>query len=389
MTWWRFRNGLHFVHLWAGLILAVPIVIIGVTGSLIVAQDWVAEMSAPAAPARGAIRPIADIASAAQKAAPQGWPVMTVNIPDRAGQAAVVQVGLPPGRRVPRGRNVQGLTLYLDPVSLKLLGSEERHRQGKFNQNLRSLHIALMVPQYYGVQIVGFLGVVMALFGLSGLVLWWPRKGQWRQAFWVKRGVRGFRLNRDLHSVAGFWSLAVFLVVCISGVDLAFPVTFQSAVGQMLPLGSSLSAPTVDATAAAAIADRNALTPDDAIHVAQSSISHARVVQVQLPARRDGVYMVSMVPRFTGDNAPQISTFVGPGPQILDVVDPRDYSTGRQLLVWLRILHYGQGLGDVWRGLVLFSGLLPLLFSITGFSMWWLKRAQTRAIPDASLQPAE
>ncbi len=389
MTWWRFRNGLQFVHLWAGLVLAIPFVVIGITGSLIVAQDWIAELSAPAAPAQGIVRPITDIVAAAEKFAPSGWPVTAVNLPAHAGQPAAVQVGLPPGRRVPGGRNLQGLTLFVDPVSLKLLGSQERRRQGKFNQNLRSLHIALMVPQYYGVQIVGFLGAGMVLFGLSGLVLWWPRKGQWRQAFWVKRGARGFRLNRDLHSVAGFWSLLVFLIVCISGVDLAFPVTFQSAVGRILPLENSLSTPKVDAQAAAAIADKSALTPDDAARVAMSSVSHARLVQVQLPARRDGVYMVTMVPRLTSDNAPQISTFIGPGPEILDVVDPRDYSTGKQMLVWLRVLHYGQGLGNVWRALVFLSGLLPLLFSITGFSMWWLKRVQTRRIPDALPQPAE
>jgi uncharacterized iron-regulated membrane protein len=53
------------------------------------------------------------------------------------------------------------------------------------------------------------------------------------------------------------------------------------------------------------------------------------------------------------------------------------------------VLHYGQGLGDVWRALVLLSGLLPLLFGITGVTMWWLKRAQKRELPDGLPQPAE
>ena len=389
MNWWRFRNGLQFVHLWAGLILAIPIIIIGLTGSLIIAEDWYAELSAPSAPARGPTRSISEIVATAEKLAPPGWPVNAVAIPTHVGAPAAVQLGLPPGRR-PRGqRNVQGLTIYIDPVSLNLLGSEERRRQGKLNQNLRSMHIALMVPQYYGVQIVGLLGIAMVLFGLTGLMLWWPRKGQWSSAFWVKRGARGFRLNRDLHSVAGFWSLIVFLTICISGVDLAFPVAFQSAVGRILPLKNTLSTASVDPGAAAAIADKSALSPDDAARVAISSVSHARVVQVQLPPQRDGVYMVTMVPRLVGDNAPQISTFIGPGPEILDVVDPRNYSAGKQMLVWLRVLHYGQGLGDVWRALALLSGLLPLLFGITGFSMWWLKRTQRPRIPAAVPQPAE
>jgi uncharacterized iron-regulated membrane protein len=389
MSWWRFRNALQFVHLWVGLALAIPFVIIGLTGSLIIAQDWYAELSTPSAPARGAMRPIAEIVAAAEKLAPPGWPVNAVAMPTHPGAAAAVQLGLPPGRRPPAQRNVQGLTLWMDPVSLKSLGSQERRRQGKLNQNLRSMHIALMVPQYYGVQIVGLLGLTMVLFGATGLVLWWPRKGQWRNAFWVKRGARGFRLNRDLHSVVGFWSLIVFLIICISGVDLAFPVTFQSAVGQILPLKNTLTTASVDPKVAAAIPDKNALSPDDAARVAVSSVSHARVVQVQLPPRPDGVYMVTLVPRLVGDNAPQISTFIGPGPEILDVVDPRNYSPGKQMLVWLRVLHYGQGLGDIWRVLAFLSGLLPLLFGITGFSMWWLKRTQTRRLPAGLPQPAE
>jgi uncharacterized iron-regulated membrane protein len=389
MNWWRFRNGLQFVHLWAGLILAIPFIIIGATGSLIIGQDWLAELSVPAATAVGPVQPLTNIIAAAQKAAPPGWPVNAVSMPTHSGVAAAAQVGLPPGRR-PRGdRNLQGLTIYVDPVSLKVLGSELRRRQGEFNRNLRSMHIALMVPQYYGVQIVGFLGIGLVLFGLSGLVLWWPRKGQWRSAFWVRRGARGLRLNRDLHAVTGFWSLIVFLIVCISGVDLAFPVTFQSAVGDILPLKTDLTNLAVDAKTAAAIANKNALTPDDAARVAISSVSDARIVQVQLPPQPDGVYMVTLVPHLVADTAPQISTFIGPGPEILDAVDPRNYSAGKQMLVWLRVLHYGQGLGHIWRALVFLSGLLPLLFAITGVSMWWLKRARRREIPDALPQPAE
>jgi uncharacterized iron-regulated membrane protein len=389
MNWWRFRSALQFVHLWAGLVLAIPFIIIGLTGSLIVAEDWYTDYATPPARARGEMQPIARMVSIAERVAPPGWPVTAVTIPSHAGIAAAVQVGLPPGRRPRGGRNVAGLTIYIDPVSLKVLGSQERRRQGKFNQNLRSMHIALMVPQYYGVQIVGFMGLAMVLFGVSGLLLWWPRKGQWRAAFWVRRGARGFRLNRDLHSVAGFWSLLVFLIVCISGVDLAFPLSFQSAVGRILPLRNTLTTTSVDPATAATIVNRNALSPDDAMRVAMSSVPHARVVQVQLPPRSDGVYMVTLVPRFVGDTAPQISTFIAPGPEILDVVDPRNYSPGKQMLVWLRVLHYGQGLGDIWRALVLFSGLLPLLFGITGFSMWWLKRTRKRELPGGLPQPAE
>jgi hypothetical protein len=99
--------------------------------------------------------------------------------------------------------------------------------------------------------------------------------------------------------------------------------------------------------------------------------------------------MVTLAPEPFDDNAPQISTFIGPGPEILDVVDPRTNSAGKQMLMWLRALHYGHGLGEVWRLLVLLSGLLPLLFAITGLRMWQLKRSQRSPAPVALPQPAE
>jgi uncharacterized iron-regulated membrane protein len=389
MSWRAFRKGLQLVHLWAGLMLAIPFILIGLSGSLIIAMNLVRDYSPPAAPAKGEMQSMTRILAAAQQAAPEGWPVATISMPAKLGQAAAVQVALPPGRRPQQGVNFVGLTLYVDPVSLKILGSEERRRAGPFNRYLTTMHVALMAPGYYGLQAVGFLGIALVLFGLSGLTLWWPRKDQWRYAFGIRRGARGFRLNHDLHSVVGFWSLIVFLIISISGVDLAFPVTFQSAVGELLPLKTGVGSAVVNPAVAASIRDKNALTPDEAARVALSSIPNSRLLQVQLPPRPDGVYMVTMAPRPFDDGAPQISTFIGPGPEILDVVDPRTYSAGKRFLVWLRVMHYGQGLGEVWRILAFCSGFLPLLFAITGLRMWQLKRAQRRTLPDALAQPAE
>jgi uncharacterized iron-regulated membrane protein len=247
-----------------------------------------------------------------------------------------------------------------------------------------------MFPAYFGLQTVGWLGVAMVLFGFSGLILWWPGRGQWRLAFGIKRGARGFRLHRDLHSAVGFWSLWVFLLVSISGVDLVFPVTFQSAMRALLPVQSALTAGQADAASLASIAGTGPLTPDIAVRLALASVPGAHAVAVQLPPVSDGLYMVSLQPDAYGDDAPQISAFVGPGAQISDVVDARRFTLGKRILVWLRILHYGQGLGLIYKIIVFLSGFLPLLFAVTGVRMWWLKRAQRRQIqPEAIPVAAE
>src|ERR1700680_1093243 len=158
MNWRAFRSGLQSVHLWAGLILAIPFILIGISGSIIIATDAFPEYAAPSAPARGEIQPLTNIIAAAQEVAPPGWPAAAIALPSRVGQAAAVQIALPPGRRpAGGGQNFVGRTIYVDPVSLKILGSTERRRAGAFDRSVRTLHIALMAPGLYGLQTVGFL----------------------------------------------------------------------------------------------------------------------------------------------------------------------------------------------------------------------------------------
>jgi uncharacterized iron-regulated membrane protein len=118
-------------------------------------------------------------------------------------------------------------------------------------------------------------------------------------------------------------------------------------------------------------------------------VPNSRLYSVQLPEAPGGIAMVTLMPEPYGDGAPSISVFVGPGTDVSSIVDPRGFSFAKRMLVWLRVMHYGLGLGIVWKVLVFFAGFLPLLFAITGLRMWQLKRSQRRALPEALAAPAE
>ncbi len=390
MRWHTFRHGLQTVHLWVGLIFSIPFILIGISGSIIILIQAMPDMAVPAAPATGEWRPLTEAIAAAEAATPQAGRINAIIYPDRAHAPLQMQFGPPPGTRPQNGNLNTGKTVFLDPVSLQTLGATERRRAGPFMRTVTTMHIALMFPGYFGLQFVGWMGVLLVLFGVSGLVLWWPRRGQWRHALLFKRGVKGFRFHRDLHGVVGFWSLFVFLVISLSGVELAFPVAFQELVGKILPLETPYLDTAADPAVVASIANPDALTPDDAAKLALSAVSNARVASIQLPPPDGGgIFMVAMNANPYGNGSPQISVFVGPGAQVSSVVDPRDYSVGKRILMWLRVLHYGQGWGDIWRILVFFSGFLPLIFAITGLRMWQLKRAQRQRLPEGMAVPAE
>jgi uncharacterized iron-regulated membrane protein len=390
MSWRTFRNGLQQVHLWVGFALSIPFILIGLSGSAIVLVHSLPDFGVPFAMSSGEHNPLTRILETANKSAPDGRRAALIRMPQGAWQPAHVEMAPPPGVVVPGGANNQILgTTFVDPVSLEILGSEERRRNGEFMRFLTSMHLALMFPSYYGGQTVGWMGVAMSLFGLSGLILWWPKKGQWRTALTMKRGTRGFRLNRDLHGVIGFWSLPVFMVLSVSGVYLVFPTTFGDTVEALLPHESTLVHRELDPSIIATIANPTAITADEAAKLALAVVPDARLHSVQLPPGEEGTFMVTLMPTYSGEGAPQISAFVGPGAEVSAVVDPRQDALGTRILDWMKSLHFGLGLGIVWKVLVFFSGFLPLLFAITGLRMWQLRRAQRRAVPEGLAAPAE
>jgi len=59
---------------------------------------------------------------------------------------------------------------------------------------------------------------------------------------------------------------------------------------------------------------------------------------------------------------------------VIETFDPQRLRLGERMLAWQHAVHAGQALGWVWKLLVFLSGLLPLLFALTGSAMWWLKR---------------
>ena len=361
MTWRSFRNGLLQVHLWVAIILCVPIVIIGLSGSALLIQREYLARAIPTATASGAMQTIPAIVAAAKAAAPAGMDARRVELPAEEGAVASV-------RFHPTGKGPD-VDFYVDPVSLQVLGSEEVVERGPVLAFLIGIHAFLALPPHIGLPIVGWNGVAMIFMGLSGLVLWWPRRGQWRRSFTVRRGARGLAFHFDLHRAVGIWGLVVFLAVNISGVYLTFPQIIGPYIRAHLPGEGTVTEPRpgyVQAT--------GPIGPDQAIASAESAVSNARVTGLALPGDNN-VFVVDLAPMGLEPSQPKVVVVIdAETAEITYIDDPRDYSFTNQLLNWQHLLHFGVGLGWIWTVLVFLSGLLPLLFAITGLTMWWKKR---------------
>lgn len=371
--WYR---AVQQIHLWIGLLLCLPLGLLGVTGSILVFEHELEDLFSgrPAHTlahtlAAGESRSVAAILESAKAAAPQGLVPGMVTLPGAPGEPATVRLTAP-GRAGPGGG---GTTVTIDPVSLAVL--ETSAPSPGLLRRIFLLHANLLIPDRTGRETVGWLGVAMLALGVTGLVLWWPRAGRWKAAFLVKRGARGVRLHRELHGAAGIWTLAVFIVVTFSGVYLVFPQTLNAAIGAVSPVRDLRAPVRVEPVRGGTPADA-----DQVAELARAAVPGARIRMIGLPGRPDQAYRVTLVRPGHAEGAPAIAAFVDPWTaRVVEVRDPAAYSAGETVAAWQRPLHAGQGLGWVWKILVFLSGILPPLFAVTGTALWLLKRRNRKA----------
>ena len=356
-AWFRI---LHKVHLWIGLILCIPLVLIGLTGSLMVYEHELVDIfSKPPILAQGTSHSGAEIIAAAKEAAPPKLKP-TMYRPAQDGEPASVRFSA--GKRKPGGGGAQ---ILVDPVSLEIVGKPSNN---DFFRTVLQLHSSLLLRELGGRTIVGWLGVCLLTLGISGLVMWWPKKGRLKAAVMVKPGAKGLRLHRDIHGGAGFWAYLIFITTCFTGIYLAFPQT----IGGVFTSRDLRAAPEITQS-------KKSLNIDSIIDIAQNSVPDSKVLAVMFPQKPDQPYRINLALPDYREGTPMITVFVDQyQSKIAETRDPEQYSTGETIVTWAHAVHAGQAFGWVWKLLVFLIGFFPLLFSITGVSMWMIKRRPKR-----------
>ena len=389
------RSAMFQIHMWVGLILGVLLVIVSLSGSILVYDDKLAEMfnPAPKANTAGQRLPLTFLADQARPAAGDTADgQVQIVLPVEARDAAIVRFTPPPreagemrmggdGANPPPGRPAAGraIQVYVDPVSGQVLGTRRPGLQPPF-AFLHQLHGSLALGRDFGRPLVGWLGVAMCLLGISGLILWWPKRGQWKYAFKVRKTATGLRFHRELHAATGIWIFIVFMAVSFSGVAITFPQTVRGIVS----LGGTAPRPAFNLREGPAVEVVDGATrigADHALLIAQKAMPGADVRSVTVPARPAQAISVAMASRF-GTTA---TIYVNPYTSaVIATRDPGNNGGADSFMALQRPMHDGQGnMGAIWEFLVFLSGLVPLLFVITGTIMWLKKRK--RHIPMSTM----
>ena len=357
MTKVKWRRTWFSVHKWIGLVLAILVIPLSLSGAALVYDEALDHAVNPARHAvSGTARLDADAYAAAARARLKpGERIAQLTWPEGDGPVMVAAAGAAAQTRPNAGNGPPQRTMvWLDPPTARVL--EVGSSAAGLLRFVHVLHGSLQIPGV-GRTIVGLIGVAMMLSAFTGLWLWWPNMGSVVRAL---RWGRHRNVDTNIHQTLGFWIALPLFVLSLTGAWIAFPAFFGALTGASAPRGPDRGAQararpvaTTRLTAQTAIARAGALLPGPVRSITWPTekkpdwsvaigADRGRVVSV---ADDDGVAALAPVPKGQG---------------------------GAMRLV--RGIHEGSVGGPLWRLIVFVAGLIPAVLAVTGIIMWWRAR---------------
>lgn len=301
-------------------------------------------------------------------------PLQALRLPRAADQPVIVRVGVS-----------QVTDVYLDPYSTQILGT--RAEYGGVMGFLWDLHVHLLAGEV-GETVAGVLGLFLLGMLVSGVVLWWPRRGQFAAGFRIRWDAAVLRRMFDLHRVAGVVAFPLLLIAVVTGAMLVFHQPTTAFLLATLGGPPRALPPQVEPPAGTGVQPVSRW-----IAGAEAAVPGAQPVSVHFPDRATAAATVRL--RFGSNPHPNGRTFVAVDPHTGEAVHVHDWrkaGLGIRAADYKYPLHIGAAFGLPGRLLVLITGLAPVLLLATGGFMWWRKRRvrrESRNVADVSRRTTE
>jgi uncharacterized iron-regulated membrane protein len=383
-----------FLHRWVGLLMAVFLVIVGLTGSLLAFHhelDHVFARQFYVTPRPGV--PPLDLATLMERAPPIPHARIVGAQWNGIDQA---QIRYQPEKNPETGKPYDlGFTeFYVDPWTGAEVGRRTIGDYSKSSNVMRfiyKLHVALLVSGP-GTLILGIVAVLWTLDCFNGFYLTLPVSlssfwRKWKAAWVIKRGAGFYRLNLDLHRASGLWLWPMLFVFAWSSVMFNLRPVYDWTMSRFMPHSSLLGeamklkdlpqraanpTPALDARAAFEAARRLAVEGAKAQGRPEPEpMTFAYVDKM-------GVYLYAARSRAPKEGfleeRPSLVTIDGDTGAPADV--PLLRLTEKVDIVdqWLVALHVASVFGLPYKIFVCVLGLVVAMLSATGVYIWWKKR---------------
>jgi len=236
----KLKTILISIHLWVGVLSGLVVIILGLTGCVLTFVDEIRPL---------VYRDRMEVAST--KETQLSLQIMLQNARNIWGKnkpVSALEIQNSPNKtfhfRAYQEDSNEGIwywnekkyyeSLFMDPYTGKLVFHEQS--EFEFFRVILYLHWSLLFKTDLGQPVVGIATLLYLILLLTGIYLWWPKNKKARRVrFWFrwKADTGNKRKNYDLHSILGFYSLSVGIVIALTGLVFAFP-WFSNGVQRLL-----------------------------------------------------------------------------------------------------------------------------------------------------------
>lgn len=358
------RKAAFQVHLWTGILLCLYMIVIGVSGSILVFEKELGHLT---------------FAKLWKASPPSGHPIEfteAVSIITAALPGYQLTAGYPPDQP---GNNFEFFLRRGSQTRDVFLDASTGHVAGEIDPAHSwiawtiDLHFHLLGGST-GEAINGIGGICLLLLCLTGIVLWWPGLKNWTRGLKINLRARWKRINYDLHSSVGFWTLLILSMWAFTGVYLVWNDPIEAFVNRFSSIASA-NRPVVVLPPHDGNTRPTALLTnlDQMIRTAKQDSPNAAFEGAFFPANGKSA-LVLLMARSEQRNFRQ-SDYI--------FFDP---ATGKQLALWhrginntwgarfvflLTPLHFGYDWGLAVKILWALLGCALPLLSVTGVLMYW------------------
>ncbi|MBG0792278.1 PepSY domain-containing protein [Methylocystis sp. H62] len=395
-----------WLHRWTGLVIAVFLMVVGITGSLLAFYNELNELIAPELfpTERGgvsldaatlAIRAEAIVPGARVKGVYFGYdsPIAEIAIEARPGADP----------------------LNFDYIYLDLYTGEERGRlmwgtwptsRAAIMPFVYNLHYSLVAGDI-GMWILGLVALAWTIDCFAGFYLTLPEPSErarkrfltrWKPAWLVKTSGSFYRLNFDLHRAGGLWFWALLFVLAWSSVYMNLNGFYSRA----MSLVFDYQPPFYQTHSDPLLADRELMKWEKALQTGRTLMADVarkngfaveREVSLYLQ-REKGAWEYRTrssldIANHNGRTSIWFDAFTG---ELRVLEAPTGMRAGNTITTWLYELHKANVFGLPYRILECVLGVVIAMLSGTGVYIWWRKRRARRrraagaALPDALAQ---
>lgn len=358
------RPALTF-HRVIGIVVALLMIIIGITGSILVFDKEVnsaIHLQANKVTPVGVRIALSQVTEIIQQQYPDGR-IQRIMLPMDANEPyhLVVEEKLEKDNKT---------DIYVNPYSGEILASYQR--DNSFIKIINQLHTKLLAGKV-GSVIVGLSGVSLLILSITGAMLWngWKKLAA---GFKVRWSSKWRILNYDLHHVGGFISAFLLIIIATTGAFLAF--------GQPIPkLGYWLSGQLKEIKPVSLIQETNqSLTQDDFLAKALAVLPEGKPTIYEPAKNKESTVKVrfKLPHELTkeGKSMVFIDQYNG---QVLRVDNFFSNSWEKQFKDWTNILHTAKFGGLAVAAIYILIGIASAGLATTGIVIWSGKKKKIKS----------